>query len=227
MKKSLVLVFVLFVLVSLFYAQNRKGLVTKPIESTGSVILSTGVVYCAGDAWESPLKKSILNGCNYDFEVGFRQMFPKDIGYRVTLQYGSSYADDGDGKHHGRGLYRSTTNMFELTGRIEQQYIFGPKYHVYKRNSIYAFFGGGIMMGKVSYPTEAYVGYPDFRSGILSFGMGYTYNINEKFFIGTEFSVKYALSDKIDGYPLIVKPGDKKINDALGNFNIMLGLKVF
>jgi len=227
MKKVFILVLVLSLSIQEFYAQRRKGLVTKPIESTGSVILAAGVGYCAGDAWASPLSKSIIDGCNYDFEIGFRQMFSRGIGYRVVFQRSNYAADDGNGKHHGVGLYRSMSNLNELTARIEQEYKFGPKYRVYKRNSVYAFLGGGIIQGKVSYPHEAYIGFPDFKAGVISFGMGYTYDINEKLFVGTEFTTQYALSDKVDGYPLIVNKNKPVYNDALGNFTITFGYRIF
>ena len=239
-------VFILIIISSLFfldiYSQGR-GLFRKPVkntessfsasdgedlpESTGSVILSTGVAYCAGDAWASPFSKSIANGCNYDLSIGYRHMFPKNIGFRIVLQHSNYASDDGDGKHHGVGLYRSTSNVYELTGRVEQQFIFGPKYSAYKRNSVYAFFGGGVIYGKLNYPQEAFVGFPDFTAGVITFGMGYTYDISKKFFIGTEFTLQYALTDKVDGYPLTVKQGTQVFNDVMGNFNITFGYRIF
>jgi len=227
MNKVLVLALVLLAFIPEFYAKPRRGLVTRPLETTGSIILSTGVAYCSGDAWESPFSKSIIDGANYDLAIGYRQMFPKGIGFRVNFQRSSYAADDGDGKHHGVGLYRSATNLYALTARVEQEYIFGPKYRIYKRNSIYAFFGGGVMQGKVNYPAGAYVGFPDFRAGVITFGMGYTYNVNRKVFLGAEFTTQYALTDKVDGYPLRVKPGTQTFNDAMGNFDITLGFVLF
>lgn len=242
MKKVFILIIISSLFISEIYSQGR-GLFRRPVkntesnistsdgedlsESTGSVILSTGVAYCAGDAWASPFSKSIVNGNNYDLSIGYRHIFPKNIGFRIVLQHSNYAADDGDGKHHGVGLYRSTSNVYELTGRVEQQFIFGPQYSVYKRNSVYAFFGGGVIYGKLNYPPEAFVGFHDFTAGVITFGMGYTYDINKKFFIGTEFALQYALTDKVDGYPLTVKPGTQVFNDVMGNFSFIVGFRIF
>lgn len=207
-------------------AQNGEPLVKKCL-GVGSIELSTGLGYCVGDAFASPFSKSVLDGTNYDFSIGFRHIVLKNIGYRIKLQCGNYASDDGIDKHHSVGLYRSKTNLVELSLRGEYIVQLGSKSQCQNRSSIYFFLGGGGIMGKVSYPDEAYKGFFDFNAGVLMFGLGYACNLNKYFSVGIELATQYSLTDKVDGYPLTIKPNTAISYDVMNNIAFTFGCRIF
>jgi len=227
MKKVILVLLVISLFVQRFYAQQENDLLTKSTENFGSIIMSTGVAYDTGNIFAFPFNKYSVKGCNYDFSFGFRRQFPNNWAYRVVFENSIYATDSGDGTPTGVGLFRSTTNLFELTARGEYSVKFGAMSQGFKHNSIYAFIGGGILAGNVVYHPDTYSGFPDFTAGILTTGLGYNYNIMNTIYIGAEYTIHYALIDKLDGYPLITKPGVRTCNDVLGSFTVTLGVRVF
>jgi hypothetical protein len=196
-------------------AQNNRELVDEKSVGAASVEFSTGLAYCMGDAFGSPFTKSIFNGNNYDLSLGFRHIVLKNIGYHVNLRYGNYTSDDGFFRQHGVGFYRSTTNLLELTARCE---VIIPLESIFKKEHpcfVYFFLGSGVVKENVSYPPEASKGFPNFKAGVLLSGFGYTYNLNKSLSIGVEFTMQYALTDKVDGYPLVETPNKTVLYDVL------------
>jgi len=209
------------------YTQTEKCFVTKSNENFGSIIMSVGVGYYNSDALAFLFNKYAVNGCNYDFSIGFRHHFSHNFAYRVVLENSNYAINKGVETPTGAGLFHSTTNLLELTARGEYTIKFGSQYQSFKRNSIYSFVGGGVLVGDVVSEHENSSVYPDFRAGILLVGLGYSYNINSNIYIGTELTTHYALINKIGANPLIAKQGDTTCNDAVSCFTLMLGVRIF
>lgn len=209
-------------------AQRRNGLIGKRNESEGSIILSLGPEYCFPDTKESPFTQNPLN--NWEASVGFRQRFPGNFGYKTTISYTSITGTDGDDDNR---LYSFSSKLLQFTVQGEYTYNFGGKYSHSKPNSIYIFFGSGLIRSKanLNYNPRADYKYKlednnQFDvSVVLPYGIGYQYSFTNSLSIGAEYNQKYTFSDYLDGF----KPPypESVCNDILQGISLTISYNLF
>lgn len=232
MKRILTFTILILLLFTELNAQRRRGLIGRRNSSVGSIVLSVGPAYCAGDQFGFPNKintpiKTLLNGTNADVSLGFRQKFANNLSYRVSLLYGNYSGDDGDLFHSGE-KYSFRSNVFQFTTRAEYSVSFGRKYGRSLPNSVYWFTGAGVISSKITFPNETTVGVAEPKPAvIIPFGLGYQFDFDNNFLLGAELGSQFALSkpgDYIDGYH---PEGFSDFNDYIVSFSITLAYRIF
>ena len=206
-------------------AQRGRGLVDKSDESQNYLTFSIGPSYCLADTYGSPLNEPPLE--NYDLSVGFRKVFANNLGYKFAFNY-SNYTGDDDPK--ARASFKSHVMQLSLQGeyhiKIGRAYYYKPT-----ANSIYGFLGIGYLNSNSNLTKVSELIINNYPAVVFPFGIGYQYNIKEKFLIGAEFNARYPLSDYIEGFsPVILdkithKPNPNngsQFNDVMGGFSITL-----
>jgi len=219
----------LSVLITVFFigglqAQRGRGLVNKNDESTNYLTFSIGPNFCFADTKYFALTQPVLN--NYDLSIGFRKIFGNNFAYKFAFDY-SNYSGTDTVSVTSTRFYHFTSNVMQLALQGEYHIKIGRAYY-YKStpNSIYLFLGAGLLRSKADlYSNEPRAHY-EYKintinyAAVIPFGIGYQYNIKEKFLIGAEMNWRLPLSDFIDGfsppYP------ESKSNDILGGFSVTL-----
>jgi len=236
MKKLLLPVLIVLFFNGGLHAQRGRGLVDKSDESTNYITFSIGPGYCLADTWGPVLEESPLE--NYDISIGFRKIYASNFGYKLAVNYSNFTGDDDyKGSTHNR-FFKFNSQVTQLSLQGEYHIKIGRAYY-YKTtpNSIYGFVGIGYLYSNANLKQDTIPRGGDYKFNknypavVFPFGIGYQYNIKEKFLIGAEFNGRYPLSDFIDGFsPIILDDVTKKVNpnngshnnDFMGGFSITL-----
>ena len=244
MKRILIFTILLILIFTELYAQRGRGLIGRRKNSTGSIVLSAGPTYCAGDQYGFPnpnyltniFKNSLFSGNNADVSLGFRHKFPNDFGYKATFLYGK-YAGEDDVKYHNDGSDRYSFNaqILQFTARAEYSKDFGRRYARSTPSNIYGFLGAGLINSAGTYlPTyiESNNNTPfDYKitTAIITGGIGYQYELLGKYYIGAEIGTHFAPlknGDKIDGYDFN-NTHKESANDFIVSISITFAYKIF
>lgn len=240
--------FILLVLLVLLFsigieAQRRRGVIKRRAVTSGTIILSLGPAYCFDDPYASEFSNSILDGHNFQVNLGYRQSFNqrkypmlKLFSYRFQAHYLNFTGQDILGvKVHSLsrngGFESYVSNTFELTGHLEYGIDFGARYGRKTPNYIYGFVGLGAFLSKVNFPpidgAIIYEGKPTNIGALIPLGAGYKYSLSPEIAIGIEVSPQIVFSDYIDGYKGSHVPGTPIVNDNIGTLSFTFYYTLF
>lgn len=132
-----------------------------------------------------------LMRANSVVSVGFHQSISRRWGYKVSIHSGLYDRKDEN--------YNFRASVFEFTGRLEYN-IFTEYYP--KVQSLYLFGGLGFLYS--NYITERLISPRETFTGsaiapVIPLGIGYKYELFDRFSLGAEFDVHYSLSDMLEG----------------------------
>lgn len=200
---------------------NRKN------DKVGSIVFSVGPEYCFSDTKESAFKQNLME--NSEISFGFRQRYPSNFGYKATFNYTTITGSDGTNNRS----YSFSSKILQLSVQGEYALSFGGSNNKPTANSIYVFFGVGLLRSSANldyFPRLAYsyklASNNQFPiSAIFPCGLGYQYDLNNTISIGAEFNLKYTLSDYLDGF----KPPfpESVSNDILEGLSFTIGYRLF
>lgn len=228
MRRLLLSVLIVFIFCGGLKAQRGRGLVDKSQESQNYITFTLGPDFCFADTKGAPYDQSVLK--NFDLSAAYRKIYANSFGYRLALGYSHFTGTDAGTSLKNRGFsFSSKVLQLSLLGeydiKIGRQYYYRPT-----PNVIYGFLGAGVLSSNAdligpsgssdshTFQRDRYTFHPTYVTPVIPFGLGYHYNIYDKFLVGAEVSWKIPLSDYVDGfgppYP------DSKSNDLMFGFSL-------
>lgn len=187
-----------FLLITLVSILNFLGMSQNP--NRGIIGINAGGIYYLGDLNKQPFS---------DLSYAIGGFFKHPIDQRFAISARFNYA-----KLKGQGtLYQGADNvsfsntLIEVSGNVEFNFLRYLAGDDKKKYTPYVFVG----VAPAYYVSDAL---PFIIS--IPFGVGYKYNLNEKFIIGAEYSMRKTFTDKID-YNSIPTYGDQKQENYFGN----------
>ena len=228
--RKIILATLLLFCAALSDAQNRLGLYGK--NTLGKVFISyTGLgpaslygdiggtlgeqAFYGLDKW-SIFTRNTLN------QLSAKYVFTNNIGIRAAFLNGSYEAADTEKTiHPDRGLAHKTTL---LGGYLAAELVLfgGPFSERFSRHNLYLYGGAGFIQSQseVTLFGEKHDGTTPLRDDkvenlirtpVIPIGIGYQFEIMNRWWIGAEFSINYMQSDFVDG----IKTRASKSNDML------------
>ena len=196
MKKSIAILILLALYLSSLNAQRRGLISSQRYDTGGYFIFSAGPAYCSADTYGPLIEKSLLNGNNWSTSLAYRNVLPGNFGYRVNIIYGNYVGDDNLVIKPHNPFYSYSSEIIELTFRVEYTIRFGEKFRVRTPNSIYGFVGiGGISTNVTNPPIASFsilkTDTPHTISAILPMGIGYQYDFTNRLTLGAEAAIQY------------------------------------
>jgi len=224
MKKIFFCLLLCMLLFQQLQAIHRNGLILHRHKTSGEFTASFGPAYCYSDAAGSLFKQTLVQGYhNYSAGLGFRNSFPSNFGYKMTLQYGDYSGADKNRNVHKEGYYSYNSKTLELSVRGEYSVHFGLKYDKNTPNTLYGFAGLGVLQSSITFPVDSPQGKPNNTSGVALMGGGYRYSLTDQVAIGAELEFHYSSNDYVDGY----HPLTSKRNDVLVGVSFTLAYRIF
>jgi hypothetical protein len=231
MKKIILLFLLIIVLLPDSFSQRRNGLIKRRLVSSGTIMFAVGPAFLHGDPG-SPFNDSFNNGVhNWDVSLGYRHRFADgNFSYMVNLDYGNYAGTDEGSEKLAYRKYTNVSNVIELSARGEYSYIFGARYRRSTPSTLYGFFGLGVLNSEIEYNKQYnrgvnYLNANHKIAAFLPFGIGYQYELNPNWFIGTEVGLRYVFSDFVDG----LKPPfpSSTANDILNGVKLSIAYKIY
>ncbi|MBP1675607.1 MAG: hypothetical protein H6Q20_166 [Bacteroidetes bacterium] len=231
MKKG-ILFFLLICSVSL-YSQNRRGLYgTDRNTQISSIVVGAGPAYLFGDIGGEIENQAVFRTSDWDiiktrymFSLGYRLVFPNNLGLKATLFYGSFEGMDVGTSNHSRG-YFFNANAAEFTLYAEYILYGGPFNTAGNPHTVFIYGGAGILKNHVyHYPTliRPYDTQKlDVVTPTLPFGLGYTYSLNSNFAVGVDIGWHIAFTDFLDG----ISSGASQYNDLPAYLNLTVSYTI-
>lgn len=233
MKKYIIVVIIFLFTVSSVWAQRRTGLLGGRSETSGSLLLSLGSAHCQDDPYGSEFDKMFYDGNNFKIGLGYLQTLGSThFAYRTLLQYVNLTGQDLPYKQHSRGFESYLANVFQLSGRGEYLYSFGPRFRVRKPHTIYGFTGVGTLLSSVKYPevpgeTVLKGKTTPSLAFFIPVGFGYKYDVNDQFAMGLEFCEQVVFTDMVDGYEGSHIPGVRLVNENIMSLSFTFYYKLY
>lgn len=243
MKKTLLLVIAFLFISSVFFAQRRTGLIGHRRESDfdffsflhgkssyrGLQGKSTGKMYVFGSI--SPFTAFCMgdvdgwyNGTNIMGAIGFRQIFPNNLGYKAALHFGSYHGIDLNPLTYRQAEYTAKVSEFSL--QAEYTIWGGPYSDNSNPNALYAFGGIGILNSAAEAKARGeQLPNSNIIAPFIPIGVGYKYDFNESFSLGAEVGAHIVFNDMVEGYNPLVS--GNKFNDVLAFFALTFTYRIY
>jgi hypothetical protein len=211
--KNTIILAILFMLSAMSLQAQRRELLfgESSIEvSAGPTTLFLGDI---GDPFlENYFYNADLQPINSSISIGFHQSIAERFGYKVSIH--SNVYDRKDNNFSFR------SNVFQVAARGEIK-IFNSYYP--RANSLYLYGGIGFLYSsyfKQKLATPIVNTISSTIAPVIPMGIGYRYEIFDRFSIGAEMDVNYAFTDMIEG-----KEGGMP-HDALSTFSLIISYQI-
>lgn len=229
MKKILLLFLLIIVVFTDSFAQRRNGLIRRRLASSGTIMFAAGPAFLSGDPG-SPINSMFTDGIhNWDVSLGFRhRLAGGNFSYMFNFDYGN-YAGTDIGSNLAYRDYSYVSDVVEFSTRGEYSYIFGRRYRRATPHTIYGFTGTGVLLGSIKYsPYNRGANYQNKNlmvAPFIPYGIGYQYEFNPGWFLGTELGMRFVFSDFVDG----LKPPlpYSKADDVLAGIKFSIAYRIF
>jgi len=228
MKKLFAYIIISAITVSLIPVRAGGGLYGHRLGDGYSIaMLYVGPAYLFGDIG-GKMNSGLFKGTSYNpsstrpsIGLGYRYIFPNNLSIRGGLSYTNFYGTDSLTNLSNR-QYQIHSSVIEFSLLSEFFIIGGPRMEDVTNHSLYVFTGAG----NVTYipnltgnaRTQDVIKNDIGNTPVIPFGLGYEYYLGNNISIGSEFVVKYIVSDFLDG----LKTPYSKNDDMIVNFNVTL-----
>jgi hypothetical protein len=193
MKKIISCIFIFSLLFCELKAQAR-SYEDSPLPGKTWIVLAAGPAYIlTGYAYDGT---KLTN--NKTVSLGFRHLFPTNVGYKAALHYGLFAGSDSISNQY-------TSIIYEGTFQAEYILLGGPFSSTPNKNTLSIFAGVGYVYN-VSKSTGDTITYKKYFPDLFT-GIGYQRNITNRITLGLNLSIKYLFSPYILGEPSFAHQG--------------------